>query len=222
MDPQAQISKFGRFSKYYRQLEPVLERPKTRMYTAIIFSFLAVSLFGWYAIRPTITTILYLRREIADKSEINRQMENKIVNLIEAQAAYQDIQSQLPLIEEAIPKTSDAVDLSIQLRNIVQSTEATYSSLRVSEAPITNDPADTAKTAKKTDGNEFTINITTEGNYLDLEKIITEINTMRRLVSYNNINFSVGTDGTEAPVSSESASATYLHMTSNMQSFYNP
>ena len=79
-----------RYRKYYHSLEPVLAKPRSKAYTTIVFSFLAVSLFGWYAIMPTIQTILFLQREIKDKTQLSTQMEDKIAALIEAQSYYQD------------------------------------------------------------------------------------------------------------------------------------
>jgi hypothetical protein len=214
-------NKFTRFNRYYRSIGPVLEKPKNRVYTAIIFSFLAISLFGWYAIRPTIQTILYLRREIADKTEINAKMEAKIASLIEAQSSYQDIQDRLPLINEAIPQTPEAVDLALQLRNVVGTTEATYSSIVVSSAPFTSEkPKETTK--KSNTENAFDLTVVSEGDYINLEMIINELATMRRLVDLKSIDISSGSEYFSSPESTESAIANYLKMSSYLTSFYNP
>ena len=78
MAPFDYKKEYDRYKRYYLSMEPVLTKPVNQAYTAIIFSFLAVSLFGWYAIRPTVQTIVTLKREIADKTVLNKQMEDKI------------------------------------------------------------------------------------------------------------------------------------------------
>src|SRR4030042_3240810 len=116
-------NKFSRFRRYYTAIEPILDKPRTRIYTAVIFSFLAISLFGWYAIKPTVQTIITLRKEIAEKTILNQQMEEKIASLIEAQNQYQAIHPQLSLLKEAIPSNPEAIELVIQTKNLVQTTE---------------------------------------------------------------------------------------------------
>ena len=107
-----------KYHKYYKALEPKLNKPTSKAYTTIVFSFLVVSLFGWYAIRPTIQTIIYLQREIRDKTELSKKMEDKISALIEAQAYYQEIEPLLPVIDQALPSKPDAIPVLIQLRNL--------------------------------------------------------------------------------------------------------
>src|SRR5437762_11759734 len=96
-------TEYEKYRRYYQSLTPNLDKPENRAYTAIIFSFLVVSLFGWYAIRPTMQTIFTLKREIADNTEINIQMENKISALIEAQAGYQEVEPKIPIVNQALP-----------------------------------------------------------------------------------------------------------------------
>ncbi len=62
--PPQEKSELQRFRRYYQRLGPFLTKQKNSQSTAAIFSLLAVSLFGWYAVRPTVPTILSLRREI--------------------------------------------------------------------------------------------------------------------------------------------------------------
>src|SRR3972149_7715954 len=107
-----------RYRRYYQSIENITKRPNTHFYTTTIFSFLAVSLFGWYAIRPTIQTILFLQREIRDKTELNKKMEDKIAALIEAQAYYQEVEPLLPVLDESLPSQPDAIPLIMQLRNL--------------------------------------------------------------------------------------------------------
>src|SRR3989338_2007521 len=107
-----------RYKRYYQSIEQVANKPQARAYTTAIFSFLAVSLFGWYAIRPTLQTILYLRREIIDKTDISKKMEEKISNLIGAQATYQSVENQLPLLHAALPTNPQAVSLVQQIKKL--------------------------------------------------------------------------------------------------------
>jgi len=91
-----------------------MKKPKMRASTTAVFSFLAISLFTWYAIRPTAQTIIFLRREISDKTALNEQMENKITALIESQDTYEKIKERLPIVQQALPPNPDGVILERQ------------------------------------------------------------------------------------------------------------
>ena len=124
------------FSRYAKAIEEATQKPKTIIYSTTIFSFLAISLFGWYAIRPTLQTILYLRREIKDKTDINKKMDQKITSLIEAQAEYQKIQKDIPALFQAIPSTTNVIELVSSLKNIASDSGVQISSIQIPEVPL--------------------------------------------------------------------------------------
>jgi Tfp pilus assembly protein PilO len=209
-------NRFTRFRKYYQPLEPLINKPKNRIYTAIIFSFLAISLFGWYAIKPTIQTIITLRREIADKTEVNDKLEQKITTLIAAQAAYQEIQSQISIIDEAIPPNPEALDAVFQIRNLVNNTSATTSALTSSGVPFTIPKSTTPTTNNANNFVPFSLSTTVAGTYGSLENILSNLNNFRRMVVVDN--FSMTPTSTE--VKTASGSAGNLNMTLQLRSFY--
>jgi Tfp pilus assembly protein PilO len=193
-------NRFARFRRYYTALEPILEKPRTRVYTAVIFSFLAISLFGWYAIKPTVQTIITLRKEIADKTVLNQQMEQKITSLIEAQNVYQEIQPQLPLLQEAIPTDPEAIELVLQVRNLVQTTEATMSSGGFGNVPlVSSDESDGKKTTSAAlDTREYNVNTSLVGGFPSLETLLNGFMTMRRITTIQSITIVPSTDSTIA------------------------
>lgn len=183
-------TEFQRYRKYYHSLEPLLGKPKSRAYTTIIFSFLTISLFGWYAIRPTIQTILFLQREIRDKTEINKKMEDKIAALIEAQAYYQEVEPLLPLVDQALPAIPDAVPLIMQLRNLASLSGTLITAVQLPTVPLTSQeqgpgagkpvvkPAGTASKQQLYD-----LSIVVRGAYSNIHTFLIGITTLRRIVS---------------------------------------
>lgn len=177
---------FEKFKRYYKSLEPVLEKPKNRLYTAAIFSFLAIALFGWYAIRPTIQTIIFLQRDIVDKSALDKKMEEKIGSLVEAQASYEDAKDLLPVLDDAIPDTPDAIDAIIQIKNLVATTQATLSSVRVTNVALLQTSQLTKdKQPKKP---EFLISLSISGLYQEVESFIQSLVSLRRILTIEQMN----------------------------------
>jgi Tfp pilus assembly protein PilO len=189
MAQPADSSEFQRFRRYYQRLKPFLTKQKNSQSTAAIFSLLAVSLFGWYAIRPTAQTILFLRREIADKTSVNQKMEDKITSLIEAQATYEAISEKLPLVDEAIPVTPEAVELAAQLQNLASISGASVSAIQVQSVPIGADatPSASPQTDKK-EGPTFGVTAVLDGSYAAISSFMNGIITLRRITTINLVS----------------------------------
>lgn len=185
----------NQYRKYYRSLEPLLAKPKTRVYSTIIFFFLVVSLFGWYAIRPTIQTILYLRREIVDKTSVNQKMDGKITALITAQSLLESVQTRLALLTDAAPVDPNAVDITRQLQKLTALTSASLSAIQVSTVPIVQ-TATGSSTIKKNSVTyaSFPITMSISGPYAYLSAFLSELLTMRRIITIQSISFSPNTE----------------------------
>jgi Tfp pilus assembly protein PilO len=170
--------------KYYRPLEPILKKPKNRMYTATVLSFLTVSLFVWYAIRPTVQTILSLRREIKDNTVINRQMETKIETLVEALSVYQSVEDKLPFLEQSIPKDPSMVQIMMQIRNLANASGATISGMSTGSSPVLNPEIPVSNTKPPVFSTVTTpVVINIEGSYQSLRQFLEGITRMRRTVT---------------------------------------
>lgn len=187
--PIASQSLDTRFKRYYHNLEPILKKPRMRATTAAVFSFLAASLFLWYAIRPTAQTIIYLQREIADKTLLNQQMEVKITSLIEAQTTYENIKSNLPLLEQALPHTPNAIILARELRNIANVSQATISALQIPGVPLTTDESTPgAKLTAQKPIEEFTITMVVLGPYQSIKAFLQNLLNLRRITSLDMVS----------------------------------
>lgn len=179
---------YERYKKYYLSLEPILNKSTNRAYTSVIFSFLAVSLFGWYAIRPTMQTIFTLKREISDRTTVDKQMEDKLSALIEAQATFENIQNSLPVLSEALPKNSDPVQAAVQLRGLADETGISVKGLSVPSVDLVSQ---TVKSANPTTGKIVSVplTITISGNYAQVKEFLTGITNLRRITQITGMTF---------------------------------
>ncbi len=171
----------------------MMKKPKMRASTTAIFSFLAISLFAWYAIRPTAQTIIHLRREIADKTTLNEQMENKITALIEAQATFQEIEDRLPVIRQALPNNPDAIILARQLNNLASYTGASVSAIQIPSLPVLGREATPgANLAPGKPLEDFPVSVVLTGQYASLKAFMDGLLKMRRIASVDTISLKLG------------------------------
>lgn len=183
-----------RYKRYYQSIHEVTTKPQTRGYMTAIFSFLAISLFGWYAIRPTVQTILVLQKEIEDNRLVNQQMEEKINKLIDAHATYQSIADDIPYVAASLPPAPDALSVVEQIRNIAAIRGASISAISSSSAPLLS-KEDSAPTTTKTTKvilnrkvKSIQFSVTIIGTYDIIEGIIEDILAMKRIVTIESIS----------------------------------
>ena len=200
-------TEYNRYKRYYQAVGEMTAKPKNRAYTTVVLTFLAISLFAWYAVLPTIRTILYLRREIADKLIVNKKMEEKIAALIEAQAAYQGLKQKLPLLTEAVPKNPDVLILVAQLKNIATQNSASLSAIQIPTVPLFLDTEplplteSSTKTPNKSAQNvptekpytgarrvDVPISITVNGSYASILSFLEDVRMLRRIVGINGLS----------------------------------
>jgi Tfp pilus assembly protein PilO len=199
-------TEINRYRRYYQAIGGFASKQRAKNYSAVIFSFLAVSLFGWYAIRPTIQTILLLRREIDDDKIVNQKMEDKIAKLIEAQTTYQKIQNQLAVIGDAAPSNPQAIDLAASIQSLVRSSDASLSSLTVSSAPILGSEQSASQASALVSGNtpstqtknqnfvSVPLNLIASGTYTQLFGLVNKLLDYRRILTVENLQISKSTD----------------------------
>lgn len=184
------------YRRYYQTIEPVLVKPKNKLYSTVIFFLLVISLFAWYAIRPTVQTILYLQREIADKSKVNAQMDTKINALIEAQTTYEAIAEKIPTIAEALPDDPSVIKLLDQIKTIGLETNASVSAIQVGSSPLTQIVTD--ETQKKAVNPkkipfELPITLTFNGTFPNILSFMQTLGSMRRLFRFESLSIAPNT-----------------------------
>lgn len=194
----------NRYRRYFQSIEPILHKPRSRAYTTVIFSFLTVSLFGWYAIRPTIQTIFFLQREVADKTEINKKMEDKITALIEVQALYQEVEPLLPAVDQSLPNLPDAIPLVIQLKNLASASGTLLTSVQVPTVPLLGVEATPSggKTSAGTAAGKqqtFDVSLSVRGPYQAIRAYLEGVLNMRRIATVEAM--------TVVPIRTEAASS---------------
>ncbi len=115
----------AQFSRYYTYIEPVMKSPKSQAYTTLILSLFAIAFFSIFAIRPTILTILNLHQQIAQATDTDKQLSQKIAALIQAQAVLDSIGDKKNLLNQALPPTPTIALLLQTLETVASDNKVT-------------------------------------------------------------------------------------------------
>lgn len=190
----------NQYKKYSQSFVPFIQSEKTKNYSTVIFFFLVLSVFGWYAIRPTVQTILYLQREITDKTETDKKMDEKIAALIEANSAYENAQNLLPALSEAIPPSAEALDLVGQIQRLAANKGVWITAVQMSNVPLASGSAEGVNQGKKRA--DLPIIFTVEGAYLSVIEFLQGLISMRRLVTIHTLSLSPAKSVSQAATTS--------------------
>lgn len=116
-----------------KMLQSLFATQEAQAYAMAFLSFFALAFFTIFAIRPTLTSFFNLRKQISDAHEMNKQLDSKINMLLAAQQTYQDYQTEIELLEHALPKDPQFAQLIQKLESIINEKESTATAFSTSE-----------------------------------------------------------------------------------------
>ncbi|MFA6184819.1 MAG: hypothetical protein WCT51_02435 [Candidatus Shapirobacteria bacterium] len=177
------------YTKNWFQLQPMYdfirkqaENEKTLRYLEIGGTFTLITIFLFFAIMPTMTTIFSLLGEIKSKEIFIEKVDNKIKNIIQAQKVYAQVQEKYSLVEESFPSQPHYYNSASNLATIFRD-----SSLDISNIGFNL----TDKIIQEKNSDQFfksyQINLIGEGQYSAIIEMIKKMSNNRRLSNTSNI-----------------------------------
>lgn len=186
METQATLSP-RRFSRYYTALEPLLSQPEVRAYTMMILSFITMSFFGYFAIRPTLTTISTLTKQIEDAKLVDQKLQEKINALSLARVEYENLKPNLEIVWTALPEENKFAPFVRNLEGIATSSGAKITNLSFQTVSLSSLESTNSAVKKEIPIN---FNLTTAGNYTNLKDFIKRLSYFQRLITIEGLGFS--------------------------------
>lgn len=195
----------SKYSRYFTYVKPLVRFPIVRTYGTTIFNILLMIVFIFFAIKPTIETILTLQKKLEDSNQVLEKLQKKGEDLSLGKRNYDNLDSSIKnKIHAAIP---DAVEL----RSVIQTLEgaasihnASISALQIQPQVLETRLGSNIGTLSEV---AFTFNV--ESAYEDLTSILRDLSTSSRLISIDNLSISKISEG-QGVVMSISGKAWYL------------
>lgn len=159
------------------------EKPALRAYLEILLTLTAISLFGVFAIRPTIKTIGLLIREIDAKEKTLQVMNEKISNLKTAKELYTRERDKILLVDEAIPAQPKPDGLTLQVEELAKKDGVFINNMTVEDTKILG-------VALPDDDASLALTLGVSGEYTNLIRFASDIENLRRPVKYDGIMLS--------------------------------
>lgn len=179
--------------RFYTYIKPIVKNEKVRNYTYLAFSIISIIILSYFAIRPTIATIISLRRSLTDQTQILEQLESKSNNLSIAKSNYINIPDQTKeKLDALLPQKTDVTTLAKELNNLAVLSEASISGLQIQPVEIINLTTPLGETYTAQEVN-FTFNVS--GNYPKFINILENSLASTRLISIASVSINRSEEG---------------------------
>lgn len=167
------------------------QRPNLKIYLELILSLSTITIFAFFAIKPTILTILELNKEINAKQATTTILKQKIKNLQTANNVLQQEPQNIKVINESVPKSGQIEILVKQIENMTTESSLQVLSLSSSDVILLGNKTDTKKAqdlAKLvSDSSELPFNFSASGSYQNILLFLNKIENLRRPIKIDSI-----------------------------------
>lgn len=160
-----------------------MQKENSKAIVMLIFTFVALSILGLFAINPTLTTIIELQKQLEESESVHQQLKTKMNNLSNLQEQYTTLSDDLVYVYDAFPKNADAPKLVAQLYALAEEEDLQISSLTISPVLL----SDQRQKQKVNTHNSFTFTLEAEGTYETLINFTKSITNFNRIVTIESI-----------------------------------
>lgn len=168
----------------YLKLLPHAQQEGIKNFITLLLTFAALTFFGIFAINPTLSTIIDLKRQLKDNKFVADQLQKKYTALSTLQQEYGTLTSQLPVVFDAIPQDPAVFLLTGQIQALAKQSGVTITELRVFEVEI----AGKGKTVIKNPS--FSFALQANGSYEKLLSFANSLSRLNRIVTIESISLS--------------------------------
>ncbi len=173
-------------------------KPNIKIYLELILSIVTIIIFSFFAIRPTVITIIALNKEIKTKEEISQKLKSKVKNLQAIGTLLQQKSADVMVIKEAVPENSSPDKLVNQLENISKNNSLNITNFSISDTVIYGIPPKSKKTREykslSEEANELAFIFSATGSYQNIYNFLAQIEDMRRPIKIDTMTISSGSN----------------------------
>lgn len=178
-------------SRYYTYIKPIINNKKIQTYSGLVFSIITVSIFAFFAIRPTISTIIGLQKSIQEQEEILTTLSQKSSNINTGKTNYDTLDlSVKENIELLFPEKVEIARLIDNLNSLANKYQASVSGLQFQQIDL----IPTTRNPKNLVLKEMDFNFNLQGKYPELVKILAEFTSADRLIQIDSVSINQSSD----------------------------
>lgn len=178
-------AQYARHTRHFRDLaQAALAKPEVKASLEVLLTFLTVSFFAIFAIRPTLQTIAELASQTRSQQEISKTLDQKLASFAEAQATWSREQASITLLEEALPENPAPDRFIAQIEALGALRNVSLESFSVGKLKLFDKATPTAQEKS------FDVSLSVAGPFENTAYFFQDIENLRRIITITT--FSLG------------------------------
>ena len=190
----------------YLKLLPNIQKENTRIIVTLILTFAAMSFFGIFAINPTLSTIVKLKKQLSDSKLAYESLKTKTANLSSLQEQYAELSPDLPLIYESLPQDANAPTLLSQIMGLASEERIKILSLETSLVQLSDSTEQSSTPVENK--TSYTFSLKVQGTYNDLISFTRSLTQINRIIKVESI--SINKDAQQNTLTLDLSGRTYF------------
>ncbi|MBU0618955.1 type 4a pilus biogenesis protein PilO [Patescibacteria group bacterium] len=181
---------YVRYRNQFKTLRELYQKPIVRTYSLLVLTLLTVSFLGLTAIKPTLTTIAQLIKEIEDKRIVTQQLTKKIESLSQAQIEFQRIRPKLDGLDQAIPKQPAFANLVWEIEYLAAKHQVNLIDFQIGKVVLLGE--DKVQNLDNSDQQavKITLALNLGGEFNNLRQFVNDLENLQRIIQVAEVNFS--------------------------------
>ena len=183
-------AKYDPYKEYLSKSKDFYQKAVLKASTNLILTFAVISVFAFFAIKPTLVTITKLNKELEESKMVNRKLEKKIKDLEQARIFYSQAEPDLPLVDLALPQKVNFNQFASKINYLAFSHNLTLLSNSFEEFDFFSLAPPETKEIEKAEASSFNFKITVVGSFTDIKNFVQDLEKIDRVVQINTVTFS--------------------------------
>jgi len=192
-------SGYLRYKRLFLNIAAVYnQRQDAKAFLELFLSLGAITIFGLFALRPTLLTIAQLYREIQAKEEMVTQLNQKAQAFVQAQTIFNQERSRIELLSSAIPEKPTPELFVRQIEGLVGKHGVEILGLSIGKVTLlgaSTEEEQRAKSGLPTGAGSISFSLSAKGNYSSLSSFLSDLESLRRPIKVDT--FSVNASETK-------------------------
>lgn len=169
-------------------LDQFYAKPVAVVSFELLLSLGLVVFLGLFAIKPTLTTMSDLIKEIEDKTELKEQLDKKVAALSTAQTVFLSMENRLSVLDQAIPSQPELIKSLKIVEKLAGESNVIIESIGVTTIPDET-PADLAIGVPER--SPLPVSVTVIGDYVSIRSFVESLRNVRRSYVVDTVSFSI-------------------------------
>lgn len=182
-----------RYKDFFLNIKSLYDtKPNLRIYLELILSITTIAIFAFFAIKPTVLTIIELNKEIKSKEETLIILKQKIKNLQIASNLLINESQNIQYVDQAVPKNASPEIFIKQVERVANENTLQILGFTFSDIILVGKTDDNKKAGAK----ELPFTFSATGSYRSIYSFLANLENLRRPIKIDS--YTINSSITEA------------------------